>query len=257
MKFGEYLRKARDKAGWTQPEAAAKIGIEQSYLSKVETGKSYPSEEVFDEIVKAYDINVDSMSKSVSSDELDKLRDVASLRTVILNQQKTATDYLRGWMLAGLIMIMLGSGLLIGQSQQTDTIVITYRYQSPGVIYQDEPTLIFEQLSNQRGKELTACRVKIQKLAAKNGKSDENCERFLEETAEALAARTDYDILDTTDYLGPTFVRTLDDGNRRRYELIDKNKMLRQSWVDYLHAIGVALLLGGFISCFYIGRNWR
>ena len=36
MKFGEYLKSQRDARGWTQPMAAEKIGIEQSYLSKLE-----------------------------------------------------------------------------------------------------------------------------------------------------------------------------------------------------------------------------
>lgn len=36
MKFGEYLKNQRTELGWTQPDAAAKAGIEQSYLSKLE-----------------------------------------------------------------------------------------------------------------------------------------------------------------------------------------------------------------------------
>ncbi len=47
MKFGEYLKSQRDARGWTQPMAAEKIGIEQSYLSKLETGKASPSDEMF------------------------------------------------------------------------------------------------------------------------------------------------------------------------------------------------------------------
>ena len=53
MKFGDYLRQARETRQWTQPEAAARAGIEQSYLSTLETGKSYPSEEVFGRLVEA------------------------------------------------------------------------------------------------------------------------------------------------------------------------------------------------------------
>lgn len=50
MKFGVYLRSLREKAGWTQPEAAEKIEIEQSYLSKLETGKCFPSEDIFSKL---------------------------------------------------------------------------------------------------------------------------------------------------------------------------------------------------------------
>ncbi|MGE0743387.1 MAG: helix-turn-helix domain-containing protein, partial [Hyphomonadaceae bacterium] len=38
MKFGEDLKNRRTELGWTQPDAAAKASIEQSYLSKLETG---------------------------------------------------------------------------------------------------------------------------------------------------------------------------------------------------------------------------
>jgi transcriptional regulator with XRE-family HTH domain len=54
MKFGDYLRQKREARGWTQPEAANKAGIEQSYLSKLETGKSYPSEDAYARLVAAY-----------------------------------------------------------------------------------------------------------------------------------------------------------------------------------------------------------
>lgn len=255
MKFGEYLRKARDKKGWTQPEASAKIGIEQSYLSKVEAGKSYPSEEVFDEIVKAYDINVDNMSTSVSSDELDKLRDAASVRAAILKQQKTATGNLRGWMLTGLVMIMLGAGLLIGQSELSETNIITYRYQSQGAIHPEEPILIFQQLTMKGSLDFKTCQKKAK--SAPSSQTEENCQALLQAANEALAARTNYDIKDTVDYLGPNFVISQENGDRRRYELVDKIKSQQKSWLNYLHAVGVALLIGGFISCFYISQHWR
>lgn len=36
MKFGDYLKQKRAERGWTQPEAASHVKIEQSYLSKLE-----------------------------------------------------------------------------------------------------------------------------------------------------------------------------------------------------------------------------
>jgi transcriptional regulator with XRE-family HTH domain len=62
MNFGAYLKSQRDARGWTQPMAAEKIGIEQSYLSKLETGKATPSEEMFERLVNAYDIDLDALA---------------------------------------------------------------------------------------------------------------------------------------------------------------------------------------------------
>ena len=76
MQFGDYLRQTREEKGWTQPDAAAKIGIEQSYLSKLETGKSYPSEDVFARLIEAYEINIAHLSETVASSELSKLREI-------------------------------------------------------------------------------------------------------------------------------------------------------------------------------------
>ena len=80
MEFGDYIKEKRDAIGWNQPEAALKASIEQSYLSKLETGKSYPSEEVFSRLVKAYGFDPVDMCKHVFSAELDKLRDIKQVR---------------------------------------------------------------------------------------------------------------------------------------------------------------------------------
>jgi transcriptional regulator with XRE-family HTH domain len=57
MNFVEYLKNRLAEPGWTQPAAAAKARIEQSYLSKLETGKPVPSEEVCQRLVEAFGIN--------------------------------------------------------------------------------------------------------------------------------------------------------------------------------------------------------
>ena len=59
MKFGEYLKNRRTELGWTQPDAASKAGIEQSYLSKLETGKSFPSEDVYQRLVGAFGLDTE------------------------------------------------------------------------------------------------------------------------------------------------------------------------------------------------------
>ncbi|MEQ8954557.1 MAG: helix-turn-helix transcriptional regulator, partial [Gammaproteobacteria bacterium] len=51
MNFGEKLRLLRTEKGWHQPELAEKLGIEQSYLSKLENGHSLPSGEILDNVL--------------------------------------------------------------------------------------------------------------------------------------------------------------------------------------------------------------
>lgn len=54
MKLAEQLIALRKEKGWTQAEAARKILIQQSYLSKLENGHFVPSEEVLQKLSKAY-----------------------------------------------------------------------------------------------------------------------------------------------------------------------------------------------------------
>ena len=51
------LQKLRKEKGWTQAIAAREIGIQQSYLSKLENGKLLPSEDVYEKIAQAYGID--------------------------------------------------------------------------------------------------------------------------------------------------------------------------------------------------------
>ncbi|WP_025897140.1 helix-turn-helix domain-containing protein [Kordiimonas gwangyangensis] len=111
MKFGDYLREKREKHGWTQPEAAARAQIEQSYLSKLETGKSYPSEDIFSRLVKTYDIDFEDMSRTVFAAELDKLREISAVRAMVLKRGQSEARFMRAWLVAGLVMIMLGGGM--------------------------------------------------------------------------------------------------------------------------------------------------
>ncbi|NVJ66156.1 MAG: helix-turn-helix domain-containing protein [Gammaproteobacteria bacterium] len=65
MTLGEKLRSLRAISGWTQPECAEKIGIEQSYLSKLENDKSIPSADIFDALCAAYKVSPDEIIRDL------------------------------------------------------------------------------------------------------------------------------------------------------------------------------------------------
>ena len=56
------LRHLRHKLGWTQGHAAQQIGIQQSYLSKLENGQAFPSLEVLSAISKAYGCDLKTLA---------------------------------------------------------------------------------------------------------------------------------------------------------------------------------------------------
>ena len=59
MHLGEKLKSLRKEKDWTQPQLAEAIGIEQSYLSKLENGKSIPSADIYELILKTFEIDTE------------------------------------------------------------------------------------------------------------------------------------------------------------------------------------------------------
>lgn len=62
MEIGEFVRNARKSKDWTQAFAAREIGIQQSYLSKIENSQLVPSQDVLEKIQLAYDLTDSSFT---------------------------------------------------------------------------------------------------------------------------------------------------------------------------------------------------
>lgn len=71
MPFHENLRTLRLARGLTQPALAEKAGIEQSYLSKLENGRSRPSEEVLARLAQALEVKAEALQ---NGDEVEETR---------------------------------------------------------------------------------------------------------------------------------------------------------------------------------------
>lgn len=69
MSFHENLRTLRLARGQTQPALAEKAGIEQSYLSKLENGRSRPSEDVLTRLAQALEVKVEALQ---NGDEIEE-----------------------------------------------------------------------------------------------------------------------------------------------------------------------------------------
>jgi len=247
MKFGDYIRQKRESTGWTQPEAAAKIDIEQSYLSKLETGKSYPSEDIFRRLESTYTIDMDELGRKVFSDELNKLREISSIRTLMLKRHGTETKYLRSWLAAGLVSLMAGTSLVVYQTHQGHYAEWTYKYQSPGVIKAGESVRVFERL-----KEREELHDRLNMVVPNRGTDNSVPE---EKPGESYSERLEYHRLDLHENLGPVLIKVVE-GGRRRYELVDESIREYSRRNDILLALGVALLAGGFAS-FFLSQRWR
>ena len=227
MKFGDYLRQARDQHGWTQPEAAAKANIEQSYLSKLETGKSYPSEDIFERLVKAYSIDIREMATSIFSAELDKLREIGEVRAVVLQRQQKEAGFVRGWLIAGLVMLMIGGGMLGLAASTKEDATMVYHYSSEGVIKDNEPPMIYQFM--------------------KAGSPDKDGKTY--------GDRVDYDYIVTGDNRGDSFIERVE-GGYRQYVLYETKEHHHPTLLSWHYAFGFMFVIGG-LGCFFISRRWR
>ncbi|MHA6289095.1 helix-turn-helix domain-containing protein [Maricaulis sp. CAU 1757] len=236
MKFGDHLRLQRERAAWTQPEAAARAGIEQSYLSKLETGKSYPSDEVFGRLVQAYGIDVKALVSDLDPDEIDALPNVASVRATRMTLQRTARNLSRGWMLAGLACLLVGGASAGAALTASDTSHVEYIYLSRGVILPGEPLDVFALVD-----------------AGFGGTPDRVAEMRAQQIA--LQERLDEEVRVQRIMQGEGFVETVDNG-RRYFRALDSQTVVERSPLRWFWIPGLMSLFGA-LGCFIISLRWK
>jgi transcriptional regulator with XRE-family HTH domain len=60
-KFGRNLRRIREKRKLTQQELSDEIGVDKTYIGKIERGERSPSLSVIQEVARALDISIKSL----------------------------------------------------------------------------------------------------------------------------------------------------------------------------------------------------
>ncbi|MBL4787502.1 MAG: helix-turn-helix domain-containing protein [Kordiimonadaceae bacterium] len=192
MKFGEYIKAKREQLGLTQPDAAAKAQIEQSYLSKLEAGKNYPSDTIFEKLTTLYKLDVKAMSRDIYSAEFDKSRDVSAVRTLVKQRLNTGTRYLRIWLMGGLVSLIVGVATIANQVAQEPTEKEIFKYRSLNVVPTEETIKDFNLGRNVRHPKVL------------NGKTGH----------EALSLFKDEHVVELEEHVGKYFVKEVKGGTR-------------------------------------------
>lgn len=65
VRFGKRLRQLRKKKGFNQLEFSEKCGIENSHLSRLETGKREPGLYMLDLLAKGLGISISELTKGI------------------------------------------------------------------------------------------------------------------------------------------------------------------------------------------------
>lgn len=234
MQFGEYLKNRRTELGWTQPEAAAKASIEQSYLSKLETGKSIPSEDVYQRLAGAFSIDTETMVDALYPAEVDRMREIETVRRHLLQRQRETRSITGRWLYAGLAMLVLGGGLVGLAQVDAGGAATYYTYQSEGVILAGESLDVYADVDDEPARS-----------------APDYAERVARR--DALIARINDRTIAIPDMRGPVFIESVPNG-RRAWRLVGSNAGVIPATYGWALVPGFAVIIGG-LGCFFI--SWR
>jgi len=174
MTLGQRIKQLRLDKELNQPELAQAIGIEQSYLSKLENDKAFPSDEMFEKLLQIFSITVEGFiagfNQSTINNQLMKLTAVNKAQTHLNTK---SVKYMLKWILVSALLGVLGVTLLVTGEREWAFKKKHYFnvYQSMGVVKDGESLLLFEEPADQLDNEvLKRIDPKTINLSKKNGR---------------------------------------------------------------------------------------
>lgn len=240
MNFGEKLKQLRAERNLTQPQLAQAIGIEQSYLSKLENDKSVPSADIFQAILKAFSIDVATFLEGVDEKQVYRdLRQVPEVAHHLNSVVTTKIHSIKGWLFASGLALALGLALGLAGFRGLLVPNVQFNYESPGVLLPGESTDFFEKYGG----------ILVQQLSAGQITSQERALRTIEiENRKSL----DYRLFD--EYRGRGFMEQVPGGNRFYY--FQHSSEFERPQNRWLMFIGALLTFGG-IAGFIVEARLR
>jgi transcriptional regulator with XRE-family HTH domain len=239
MNFGEKLKQIRTDKGLTQPQFAEAIGIEQSYLSKLENDKSVPSADMFTTILNGLGMDAATFLKGVDDEVLTTtLRHIPAVSQFKTHTVAVQVHNSKQWLFGSALAWILGFALMLAANDGIFFSNKLYKYISPGVILSGEAENIFETHRDILNLRQTAKLISF--------------EEFARLQAEFLANRSRPVTLELPVNRGTVFFEPAENG-RRRFELI-KTEYIQPPGNRVLQFLGATVMVCGFVGLFL---DWR
>ena len=143
MNIGEKIRQLRNEKNFTQPELAEAMGIEQSYLSKLENDKSLPSNDVLNRILDVFDLEVGDLVDDLDQGARNQLRQIPDVANHFNRQKQLLIGNRRRWLLVSALLLSFGIALVYAGNVHLFFSDIIYQYKSHGVVLDGESKEIF------------------------------------------------------------------------------------------------------------------
>jgi len=145
MNFGERIKQLRTERNMTQPQLAEAIGIEQSYLSKLENDKSVPSPDIFQAILRAFGLGVEALLAGVDDNIVrGELKQIPEIAEYLKKSMLVKVHNIKRWLFGSAAACTIGLTLFFAGYKSLVLSATTYNYISLGVELPGEPSAIFE-----------------------------------------------------------------------------------------------------------------
>ena len=150
MTLGQIIKSFRTEKKLSQPEFAEQIGIEQSYLSKLENDKSIPSSEIIQSLLNVVGMNLPQFIEEIdSANEIERLKQIPIIAEYFQQQKQHRLINLRRYLYASSLLIVLGiCSFYAGFTKQLFS-EKWVQYMSMGIVLKNEPVDIFENWKEQ------------------------------------------------------------------------------------------------------------
>lgn len=239
MNFGEKLKQVRTERNLTQPQMAEAIGIEQSYLSKLENDKSIPSAEMFQSIIKSLNLDAKDFLKDIDKKILQgSLKQIPEVASYLGTTVAVKVHKVKQWLFGSAAACVFGFAALLAANNGIFFANNLYKYESPGVFLANEPEDIFDQFQ----------KILMFKLQAKSITSEE----FSKLLGEFEATRKRPVSVEKDRDHGTIFYQEVE-GGRRKFNLTNVRHVLSTP-NKYLQFLGGILVFCGLLGFF---MEWR
>ncbi len=235
MNFGEKLKQIRLQKDMTQPQMAEAIGIEQSYLSKLENDKSVPSADMFQAIIRSLDMDTKEFLKDIDKKILQtSLKQIPEVVAFLSTEISVKTHNAKKWLFGSALSCLFGFALILAANEGIFFPNNLYKYESKGVFLKNEPEDIFEQFEKIVNLKLSAQIITREAAAGQLADFTENRKRPM-----SIEKNRDH---------GTVFYENVE-GGRRKFELI-KVSYVRSRENQLLQFIGGLFVFCGFLGFF-------
>lgn len=231
MTLGQLIKKARTERDLSQPALAETIGIEQSYLSKLENDKSIPSNEIFRQLLNGLELSLDTLLSQLDQHYVQStLCQISDVDHWLSKKRLSQNKFSRRLLLLSSALIVLATTFFYAGFSELLFSSIQNTYQSEGVIRQGEPFNYFE-----------------------SGAYESTPNELHEKVRMELRERYDPQEIKTFVLRGESFMEKVE-GGQRRFMYVRSSQVTRIE-NSILQILGILLLTAGILG-FVVERRF-